>query len=289
MDQLTFLLQRFALSAGVFHSGRICGLHHFERDSRSSHLHLVRRGPVRLVGGPMPQRWINDPSLLFMPRPDVHSLVADDLTGAEVVCATVRMGTGGQNPITDSLPDVVLVALSDLPGSQGLLDLLADEAFREQPGRQASLDRLCELLLIRLFRHCMQAGLTTGGTLAGLADARLSKAIIAITTDPAHDWSLNELAGQAGMSRARFAARFRSVTGATPGEFIANWRVLLAQKLLRRGRSVKQAAAEVGFSGNSALTRAFSRVAGTSPGRWLKDLNTAQPPLETTGQSFAPP
>jgi hypothetical protein len=57
--------------------------------------------------------------------------------------------------------------------------LFLGELLNKQCGRQAALDRLCELLLIRLSRHCLDRGLTQGGTLAGLADPRLVKALLA--------------------------------------------------------------------------------------------------------------
>lgn len=51
MDRLSLLLQRFSLSAGVFYTGQICGIHHFERDTQRGHVHLIKRGPVTLTGG----------------------------------------------------------------------------------------------------------------------------------------------------------------------------------------------------------------------------------------------
>lgn len=236
MDRLTTLLNHFSLHAGVFYTGNICGVHDFEKDALRGHLHLVKRGPVQVIGVRNAVIHISVPSLLFLPRPDTHRLVADESAGADVVCGTVQFGGGGRNPITDSLPAVVLVELAQLPGVQALLGLMFDEAFSENCGRQAVLDRLCEVLMIRLLRYCIDQGLTQGGTLAGLADARLAKALIAIQDDPARQWELPDMAALAGMSRARFAVRFREITGETPSDYLASWRVMTAQRLLKRGR-----------------------------------------------------
>lgn len=270
MDRLSVLLQRFAIQAGVFHVGRICGVHHFERDARCGHVHLIKRGPARLSGGAQGGQLIEEPTLVFMPRPEAHQLITGEHEGADVVCANIRFGVGGANPITDSLPSVVQVRLADLPGSAALLALLDEEAFTPSSGRQAALDRLCEVLLIRLVRHCMERGLTQGGTLAGLADPRLSKALAAMHERPEVDWGLESMAAQAGMSRARFAVRFREVVGCTPGEHLAAWRVTVAQGLLRAGRPMRLAALDVGYGSASAFTRAFSRHVGLSPSAWLK-------------------
>lgn len=274
MDRLTTLLSHFSLHAGVFYTGNICGIHDFAQDSLRGHIHLIRRGPVQVVGVKPAVFDITEPTLLFLPRPDTHRLVADDRAGADVVCATVQFGGGGRNPMTDSLPDMVLVELAHLQGVEALLGLMFDEAFAQHDGRQAVLDRLCEVLMIRLLRHCIDQGLTQGGTLAGLADTRLAKAISAIHDDPAAARDLSAMAALAGMSRARFAVRFREVTGVTPADYLASWRIMTAQGLLKKGRPLKHVADDVGYGSASALTRAFVRKLGCSPSDWLKGMGT---------------
>ena len=279
MDRLTALLSNFSLHAGVFYTGNICGVHDFAQDSLRGHIHLVRRGPVQVIGVRQHTFDITDPTLMFLPRPDTHRLVADDQAGADVVCATVQFGGGGRNPITDSLPSVVMVRLTELSGVEALLALMFDEAFSNHSGRQAVLDRLCEVLMIRLLRHCIDQGLTQGGTLAGLADARLAKTINAIHEDPAQERDLSSMAALAGMSRARFAVRFREVTGVTPADYLASWRVMTAQGLLKKGRQLKHVAGDVGYGSVSALTRAFVRKLGCSPTEWLKGEEEGKPAL----------
>ena len=177
---------------------------------------------------------------------------------------------GGLNPITASLPSVLLIKLEDLPGAPAWLSLVDEEAFAPQAGRQAALDRLCEVLMIRLLRHCLKHGLTQGGTLAGLADPKLSKALNAMHAEPAKPWQLHGLAEVAGMSRARFAAHFRAVTGHTPADHLAAWRVLVAQDLLRSGRALKHVAVDVGYGSVSAFSRVFARKVRRTPTDWLK-------------------
>lgn len=278
MDKLTSLLNHFTLRAGVFYTGNICGIHDFQEDALQGHLHLVKQGPVQVLGVQKEVIHITEPTLLFLPRPGIHRLVADERAGADVICGTVRFGGGGSNPVSDSLPNVVLVALAALPGVEALLGLMFDEAFSEQCGGQAALDRLCEVLMIRLLRHCIDQGLTQGGTLAGLADSRLAKTLIAIHEDPARDWQLSDMAALAGMSRARFAVRFREITGETPADYLASWRIMAAQRLLRQGLQLKHVAYDVGYGSASALTRAFVRKLGCSPTEWLSGQQHAHRP-----------
>jgi len=269
MNTLDALLSHFSLHAGVFYTGNICGRHDFEKDPMRGHLHVIKQGVVELIGVTRKKIEVAEPTLIFLPRPDNHRLLADNKAGAEVVCGTVFFDGGVGNPITDSLPDVVLIKLSETQGIEQLLDLMLEEAFNQDAGKQATLDRLCEILIIRLLRHCIARGLASGGTLAGLSDGRISKTLQAVHGNPAHAWTLEEMAEIAGMSRARFAVHFKKMTGNTPGNYLAAWRLLLAQKLMKKGLALKLIAIEVGYGSSSALARAFSRELGCTPLAWL--------------------
>ena len=269
MNSLDTLLVHFSLHAGVFYTGNICGRHDFEKDPMRGHLHVIKQGSVDLIGITRRNFQITEPTLVFLPRPDHHRLMADSKAGAEVVCGTVFFDSGGGNPITDSLPDVVLIRLTEIKGISERLDLMLDEAFNQDDGKQAALDRLCEIVIIRLLRHCISNGLAAGGTLAGLSDSRISKALQAVHVEPAHPWTLEEMAQTAGMSRARFAVHFKSLTGTTPAHYVASWRLMLAQKLMKKGLGLKHIAIDVGYGSSSALARAFSRNLGLTPMQWL--------------------
>lgn len=269
MDALSSVLSRIALRAGVFYSGNLCGLHDFEHDVFKGHLHLIERGPITLHMLGQSDMRLTEPTVLFLPRPQWHRLLADDGAGADVVCGTIALGGGVHNPVSASLPDVVQVPLSALPGMGALLGLMRQEAFQDKPGRQAVLDRLCEVLILQLLRHCMVQGMTSGGLLAGLADAKLGKTLRAMHEDPAKAWDLPSLAASAGMSRARFAHHFKAVLGHTPGHYLSQWRIQTAQQLMQQGQSIQQAAYAVGYGSASAFTRAFARELGMAPGAWL--------------------
>ncbi len=271
MDKLSTLFANFSIHANVFFAGNICGRHEFEKDELRGHLHLIRRGPVQLIGLEQRTIEVNEPTLLFLPRPGKHRFIADQSIGADVVCATVQFGGGGKNPITDSLPSLIEIKISEITGLNSILEQMFFEAFAHEDGRQALLDRLCEVIIIRLLRYCIVQGVTAGGTLAGLGDAKLSKTLLAIQADPVRGWDLNALAQTAGMSRARFAVRFREVVGETPGEYLASWRIMLAQRMLKNGKRLKHVVDDVGYASSSALTRAFIRKLGCSPTEWLKN------------------
>jgi AraC-like DNA-binding protein len=284
MDSLSPFFVHFTLSARVFYSGRLCGVSGDHATETAGHLHLLRGGVLHIERpgnrdrAGAPSLTIAEPSVLFYPRPCRHRFRADPAAGAELVCARVEFGAGMQNPLIQTLPELLIVPLASVPELAPTATLLFTEAFAENPGRQAALDHLTEYALVLLLRAAMKNGLLEGGILMGLADPRLAKAIAAIHHQPAHPWSLDALAQQAGMSRARFAVHFREVVGLTPFDYLADWRIGVAQALLRQGRSLKIVAPEVGYASSTALTRVFRQRLGLSPTDWIAhDRQTAAP------------
>jgi len=122
--------------------------------------------------------------------------------------------------------------------------------------------------MIQVLRQLMESGAVQGGLLSGLSHARLRNALVAMHEAPAQEWTLDELANVAGMSRSVFATTFRETVGTTPGQYLQGWRVRLAQKALRRGRSLKVIAIEIGYGSEAALSRAFKAQTGQSPRQW---------------------
>lgn len=268
MDRLDALLQRFSVRARMFHSGPLCGITDFAAEPGQGELHLLRRGQVDVAHGTGPSLRVEEPSLLFYPRPLAHRLTPDACHGADLACARVRFDGGTANPLADALPAFVLMPLAELDDTGPVLEALFAEAFGAQCGRQAVVDRLFEVVLIRILRRLLQTGRADVGLLAGLAHPQLARALVAVHEKPAHDWTLEGLASTAGLSRSAFAGQFRRVVGCTPGDYVARWRVGLAQDWLRRGRPLKWIAGEVGYGSEAALSRAFKSHCGQSPREW---------------------
>ena len=267
VDHLSGLLWRFPLRAGVFHSGLMCGTYDFDRDTKPGHIHVMKSGRLDLVSTSEGKRSIDEPGVIFMPDADTHRLEA--AAGTQVLCATVAFGPTGTSPVVGALPALVVIPLAESQSLTALCEVMFQEAETARIGRQAALNRLCELFVVAVLRICVERNLVSGGALAGLADARLSKALVQMHREPGQLWLLSELAALAGMSRARFADQFHALVGVTPGDHLAACRVAEAQQLLRQGWPLKQVARKVGYASASALTRAFTRIAGTNPTQWL--------------------
>lgn len=271
VDRLAALLERFPVSAQVFHTGTLCGTNLVGGEDGRGQLHLVQRGPLEVAHAGAALR-IEEPSLLLYPRPLPHRFDSDPRSGADMACAHLRFEGGAQNPLAAALPEFVCLPLRALEGSGAVLALLFEEAFGQRCGRQAMVERLFEVVMIQVLRQLMESGQVRSGLLAGLGHPRLRAALVAIHEDPARDWTLESLAAVAGMSRSVFAGAFREATGATPGHYLQGWRVGLAQRALRRGRPLKAVAGEVGYGSEAALSRAFRAYTGLSPRAWKRQL-----------------
>lgn len=195
-DRLAGLLRHYSLSARVFHSGAFCGQHHYA--APHGYIHLVRRGPITARSPVHEDLLVTEPSLLFYPRVASHRFVAAPGDTAELLCAEVDLGASTGNPLAMALPSMLLIPLADLPGLGPTLELLFAEAERDQCGRQAAIDRLCELLLIQLLRYLMDGRLGATGLLAGLADPKLARAITAMPAFAASASSDHAVCGAGG-------------------------------------------------------------------------------------------
>lgn len=271
MDRLSTLLSQFGVRANLFYNGKLCGMASYDGADTRGHIHLLQAGALTLLGLDRKDLLLTRPSLIFLPRPRRHQLFANEPEGAQLLCASMEFEGGVDNPLSASLPDLLVLPLDELPMLADTLRWMFVEAAGGHCGREAALDRLFELLIILLFRHLLDHHQLHTGMMAGLADSRLARSLVQIQNAPHRPWSIAELANESNMSRAAYAVHFRAVIGQTPADYLLSWRISLAQKRLREGRPITLIAAEVGYESPSALARAFRRKTGYSPRDWMKD------------------
>lgn len=274
MDALSVLFDRFPLSARLFYAGEICNTAAFPASAGHGHLHIVKRGTLSFTCAQTSPLTVSEPAVLFFPKPQDHQLVPVMGEPAEILCASVRLGGTGDNPFLKAFPDLLNVSLAESGVLARALDLLIEEAFGEAEGRQAALDRLTEFCLLLMMRHVVDKQQVQVGVLAGLADPRIAKAVLAVHEDPRRSWTLADMADTASLSRARFAARFKQTTGMTPLDYLTDWRIGLAQSLMLRGRPLKFVAEEVGYASAATFSRIFAARTGLPPKAWLTARQT---------------
>jgi AraC-like DNA-binding protein len=151
-----------------------------------------------------------------------------------------------------------------------VIPLLAAEIVKDEPGQEAVLDRLLDLLLIAVLRAWFarpEAG--APGWYRAHGDPVVGPALRMLHHNPAHPWTVAELARATGVSRAAFARRFNALVGEPPMTFLTGWRIALAADLLREpGATVGSVAHQVGYGSPFALSTAFKRLRGVSPQRF---------------------
>ena len=285
IDRLSGLLERFRVRAQLSFTGTLCGLQSFTPPPGTGYLHVLRRGTLDVTHPPrqgVPLRLhISAPSLLFYPRAITHHFHNPPVEGADFTCAQLQFDGGQAHPLVRTLPGALVLPLDEVDGLAASLDLLFAETDRVRCGHRLLADRLFEVVLIQTLRwlldHPREAGVPPG-LVTGLSDPRLARALVALHDAPGTPWSVEQLATVAGMSRTSFTNLFRDLVGQTPADYLADWRIGLAQAGLLQGASIKQLASDLGYANPSALSRAFAAKSGRSPRDWLKDSSPPGPP-----------
>lgn len=277
VDRLSALLERFRVRAHLFHAGPLCGVTHYAARPGLGFLHVMRRGEMAvthgLVPGAPPRIEVREPSVLFYPRPLAHAFHNAPEEDSDFTCATLAFDGGENHPLARALPPVVVLPIAQLEGIEHTLALLFAETERVRCGQRLLADRLFEVLLLQLLRWLLDhpaEGAVPLGLLAGLAHPALARTLVAVHERPGDAWSLEAMARCAGLSRSVFAASFKAHVGETPADYLARWRLSIAQAELRRGIAVKQLAGDLGYASAAALSRVFTQKVGVSPRAWLQ-------------------
>ena len=264
------------------------------------HLVIEGRCEAAVPGGPAVSAGAGD--LIVIPGGEAHSLGSDlsrkPVPGGPFVVQRgpdeipeVRHGGGGAvtkmvcgylacdsslfDTVLAALPRLMLVNMSEGPGARWLTSSIRfsiEESATQRAGASTVLAKLSELMFVEAIRrHIESLPPEQTGWLAGLRDRFVGKTLALIHSQPAHGWTVEELAGVVGLSRSALAERFSGLVGQPPMQYLTHWRLQLAANLLRSGnRPAAAIAADVGYDSEAAFNRAFKREMGTAPAAWRK-------------------
>lgn len=167
--------------------------------------------------------------------------------------------------LLDALPRLAIVPSGawDSP----LIELLATEIQRDEPGQQVVLDRLLDLLLVATLRAWFtRPGVEPPSWFRAEGDPVVGPALRLLHHEPERRWTVASLAAAVGVSRAALARRFTEVVGEPPMTYLTSWRMALAADLLRDpSTTVGRVARAVGYTSPFTFSTAFKRVYGQSP------------------------
>ena len=191
-----------------------------------------------------------------------------------IVCGSMSFDRASLKPITQLLPDFILVK-ADQARTVALhitMQALASEMAEQSPGSEVVATRLAEVLFIQILRaHIASGSERNKGWLRAIFDPQIGTALSAVHNNVDSPWTVESIATAAGMSRSAFAARFKEQLGQTPLEYVTEWRMQKAMQLLeQRDKKLIDIARSVGYETDAAFSKAFKRVVGASPGAYLK-------------------
>jgi AraC-like DNA-binding protein len=216
------------------------------------------------------------PHLFDIPREDIserYEVIRQHGGGAStrLICGTARFDHPAARRLVGMLPPVIDIEATESPELgwvQSTLHFIAAEARELRPGGETVITRLADILVIQAIRAWIERDpAARRGWLGALRDPQIGRAITLIHRDPARGWTVAALASEVAMSRSAFAARFAELTGEPPMQYVARWRMLLAQTWLEEdGATIGEIADRLGYRSEAAFSRAFKRHQGVSPG-----------------------
>jgi AraC-like DNA-binding protein len=216
-----------------------------------------------------PRVWIGESARLGGDGP-VTSLITGSFT----------FGAATRNTLLASLPSVLHLPADAAasPPLGGIVPLILSESTAPGPGGAVALARLADLLLIHALRYWIATAGAESCGLRAVADPAIGTALRLIHARPSEPWTVERLAAAVAMSRSAFAARFTTLVGEPPLQYLARWRMTIAARLLREGQlSVAAVADRVGYANPVAFTKAFARVQGVGPGAFRRRERDEQP------------
>lgn len=252
-------------------------------------------GDVAIVRGPDPYTVADDPATVpqaiihpgqICTTPDGESLKEAMTLGVRtwgnspegstvMITGTYEVSAAVGDRLLRALPR--LLVLRDNEWDCPLVPILGTEMIKEEPGQEVMLDRLLDLLLITVLRAWF-ARTESGAPLWYRAhgDPVVGRALRLLQNNPAHKWTVADLAAESGVSRAALARRFTEMVGEPPMAYLTEWRLALAADLLRESdTTVGAVARKVGYGSAFALSAAFKRVHGVSPQQFRKRAGDA--------------
>jgi AraC-like DNA-binding protein len=190
-----------------------------------------------------------------------------------LVCGFLQCEELLLHPFLKTLPSLMHIRAFAEPTAPLLVTgvrYIIQETERFRPGSMCLLTRLVELMFVEILRSYMQSlPAQQVGWLSALNDPIVGQALDWIHADPAHPWTVPDLAKRVCVSRSALATRFTQLLGQPPMHYLIQWRLQLASHQLQTtNEGIAKIATQVGYESEAAFNRAFKRYVGVPPGVW---------------------
>ncbi len=276
-DVLEAVLSAHQLQASIIDAPEYCGTwFEDEKPTPEGSFHLIGSGAC-IVRGTMFETplHLQTGDLVVFPRGAAHTLSNDPAQAAldrgfsTMICGVLEFPDAHRNPVLRALPDAFVIR-AETAGTafHDLANVLIFAARQGMPGQRVILNKLADSLFVMAVCVFAAQEKSPAGLFAALSDVRLARVLAAIHTEPGKPWRIDSMAALAGMSRTAFADAFTGLLGIGPFQYLTEWRVTEAQRLLRdRQVSVAVVAERLGYQSEAAFRRTYKRVTGVGPGQ----------------------
>lgn len=284
-DAFSQVLHLLKLDVNIYGNAKMCGNWRMnERTRDATCFHMVTMGSSTLDVPGYFQGVLGFGDLVIFARELPHTMVserpltgepqqldfreAQAIEGTGLLCGEVRFQHKGSRYLLDALPPVFVIRYNQATAwLRSLLEMVSAENMNVGAGSKVVFDRLSELLFTYALREHFMVNPSQAGMLAVYGHHRLAKVVEALHRFPDKGWTLEAMAKEASLSRTAFANAFKAVSGWTAGQYLAWWRMQLAWSLLSSGEKITQVAAKVGYTSESAFSRAFQKMFSVAAGK----------------------
>jgi AraC family transcriptional activator of mtrCDE len=192
-----------------------------------------------------------------------------------IVRSEIQVTTGGIVGFFDHLRQPIVERFLVDDAARQIFELMITELAQPAVGSHAVAETLMKAFLVLMLRRHLKRGHASSSVFAMMSDPRLARAMINVLERPEQLHTLESLAAAAGMSRTVFADKFREVFAQSPNEFIQEFRLKFAARLLKTTElPIKTIAVTVGYSSRSYFSRAFRSAYAMDPSAY-REANRA--------------
>ena len=157
-----------------------------------------------------------------------------------------------------------------------LVNALESESKTPTAGSTLVIDRLAEILFIKLLRTYIQTLEQPSGYIAALADPKIGVALNLIHSETDEGWSIESLSKAVALSRTSFTKKFNDLVGINPKPYLTKTRMLNAKVRLESStESMRSIAEKAGYSSEAAFSKAIRKYFGQTPGQLRKRARKA--------------
>lgn len=152
-----------------------------------------------------------------------------------------------------------------------IFSIIHEELSQRQMGYKAMVHHQLDNLLIKLARCILQQNPPPREFPPSLKTLETM-----LHQNPSYQWTVDEMAGLAGLSPTGFNEKFKRYSGFSPIHYLINLRVREGIKLLQRNINLTDIALETGFYSSQHFSTTFKRITGYTPSHYKKRylLNT---------------